>query len=185
MDFYAPDGIQSKEALHFAYVLEQGFDRSCGFAAAATLLSLYWKMGLEEADLLGRYAGDKLREGRLEVNFADLAAILGDYGFAVKCVKMNWAQLGAALGRYAPILLHYIHPDHHFALAIYAKDGWIITLDPALGMELQSRGQFMERWSGAALLAWSSTAVRNEALLADAIQAGEARHEGLAGTGSR
>jgi ABC-type bacteriocin/lantibiotic exporter with double-glycine peptidase domain len=177
MDLLAPDGIRPKEALRFAFVNEQGFDRSCGYSAAASLLSLYWSIPVDEEELVRRYALEDLESGRLAVTFATLARILGDYGFAAKAVVMTWPQLGEALGKYSPIILHYARPDRHFVLAIYAKDGWIITLDPALGCELQSREQFMERWSGAALLAWSSKAPRNEGLLTEALRVEEDRHE--------
>jgi predicted double-glycine peptidase len=177
MDINAPEGVLSKEELRFSFVFEQGFDRSCGFSAAASLLSLYWKQGLSEADLAYRYAPEKLDSGQLNLNFADLARICSDSGFSVKGVRMNWAQLGTALEKYAPIIIHYSHPDRHFVLALRSRGNWIITLDPALGCELQSREQFMERWSGAALLVWSPELQRDERKLAEALRVEDDRHE--------
>jgi uncharacterized protein len=173
---YAPEELRSKEALRFAFVCEQGFDTSCGYSAAASLLSLYWGLPLGEKELV-EHNSRNAESGALDVNFADLARLIGDYGFSVKAVRMTWAQLEAALIRYAPILVHYEHPDRHFALALNARNGWIITLDPALGCELQSRDQFMERWSGAVLLAFSSTFTRNEALVEEALRVEWDRHD--------
>jgi hypothetical protein len=173
---FAPDEVRPKEAMRFAYVREQGFDRSCGYSAAASLLSLYWKLPLAESDLIERYASGKAESGRLDVSFEDLARLFHDYGFSVKGVRMGWDQLSAALDRFAPIVVHYIRPDRHFALALQARDGWIITLDPAMGCELMPRGQFMERWSGAALIAFSASAMRDGELIDEAVRAEWDRH---------
>ena len=48
MDAYNPAELKSKEALRFEYVSEQGFDRSCGYSAATSLLSLYWDLPVAE-----------------------------------------------------------------------------------------------------------------------------------------
>jgi predicted double-glycine peptidase len=168
LDFYAPAEIRTREALRFDYVLEQGFDRSCGFSVAASLLSLYWRVPAREGELIREYARESPDSELFEASFKALASLLSDYGFSVKGVMMTWEQLELALGGYAPIILHYERPDRHFALAIRAKDGWIMTLDPALGCELQSRGQFMRRWSGAALIATSASRRRDDELLAEA-----------------
>ena len=111
------------------------------------------------------------------MSFEVLARIFADYGFAAKGVRMTWDQLASALGKYAPVLVHYSRPDRHFALALSVKDGWIITMDPALGCELQSKDQFKERWSGAALIVDSVVATRNEDRLGEAIGVEWDRHD--------
>jgi uncharacterized protein len=177
MDFFYPADVRPKESLRFAYVQEQGLDKSCGYSAAASLLSLYWNVGVAEEDLLEKYAREEIESGNFGLSFSDLARIFNDFGFSIKGVMMNWPQLEAALGSYAPILLHYARPDRHFALALFARDGWIITLDPAMGCELQSRDQFLERWSGAALLVSSSVAKRDVKLIEVATRVELDRHE--------
>jgi predicted double-glycine peptidase len=177
VDLFAPGELRPKEALRFAFVREQGFDRSCGYSAAASLMSLYWKLPLAEGDLIERYAGGKVESGRLDVSFADLARLFADYGFSVKGVRMGWDQLASALELFAPIIVHYESPDRHFALALRVREGWIITLDPAMGCELMRREQFMERWSGAALVALSASATRDAALLDEAVRVAWDRHE--------
>jgi ABC-type bacteriocin/lantibiotic exporters, contain an N-terminal double-glycine peptidase domain len=165
MDFYVPAELVSREALRFAFVREQGYDKSCGYSAAASLLSLYWRLPVDEEALLARYANEKVESGKLEVSLDELFRIFRDYGFAVKGVRMNWDQLADALERFAPIVIHYARPDRHFALALHARDGWVITLDPALGCEILSREQFLYRWSGAALIAFSNERPRDDALV--------------------
>jgi Predicted double-glycine peptidase len=162
MDAYCPREVKPKEELRFSLVSEQGFDRSCGYSAASSLLTLYWNIQIGESELIGKYAPGSKNDGPLSVNFETLARIFADYGFDVKGVRMSYPQLAAALEKYAPILVHYDRPDKHFALAMGAKGDWIITLDPALGCELQTRGQFLERWSGAALLVDSKKASRDD-----------------------
>jgi uncharacterized protein len=185
MDLYLPEEVLPKESLRFAFVCEQGYDTSCGYSAAVSLLALYWRLPVSEDELVARYASDKLAAGKLDVSFDELARIFGDYGFSAKGVRMNWEQLGSALERYAPIVIHYARPDRHFALALHSKGGWIITLDPALGCEILSREQFMERWSGAALLAHSDKASRDDALVARAKVTEWDRHELLERLGRR
>ena len=170
VDLYSPDEVRPKEALRFAFIREQGFDRSCGYSTAASVLSLYWGQKVDEREIVERYANDKLESEKFDVTFFDLARIFADFGFSVKGYKMTWAQLESALIGYAPILIHYARPDRHFALALYAKDDWIIMLDPAMGCELLRRGQFEERWSGAALVAFSPSASRDDVLLSEAIR---------------
>lgn len=180
-----PEEVLPKESMRFAFVSEQGYDTSCGYSAAVSLLSLYWRLPVREDDLVARYASDKIAAGRLEVSFEELARIFDDYGFSVKGVRMNWEQLVSALERYAPIVIHYTKPDRHFVLALHAKGGWIITLDPALGCEILSREQFMERWSKAALLARSDKASRDDALVARVKATEWDRHELLERLGPR
>jgi predicted double-glycine peptidase len=167
---YTPEEVRPKEALRFEHVFEQGFDSSCGYSAAASLLALYWDKRVDEAALIERFASEALAEGRFLANMEGLSRIFSDYGLSVKGVMMSWEQLAIALNGFAPILVHYDRPDRHFALALRARYGWIITLDPAMGCELQSRDQFMERWSGAALVVASSVERRNEARIAEAIR---------------
>lgn len=181
MDFIAPSEVDSKESLRFAYVREQGYDGSCGYSSLASLLAIYWNCPVAEEDLVGQYAGDASPSGGFGVSLASLSRILSDFGFSAKGFRMNWEQLGAALARYAPVIVHYSRPDRHFALALEADAEWIILLDPALGCELLSRRQFLERWSGVVLLAHSATARRDEAALAEALRAGRNRRDLLEG----
>lgn len=170
MDLYLPDEVRPKEALRFQYVFEQGYDRSCGFSVAASLLALYWGETADEGTLLRRFASEDLESDRLSANFLGLAEIFSEYGLSAKGVLMSWEQLALALEGFAPIVIHYDRPDRHFALALRASDGWIITLDPAMGCELQGREQFLERWSGAALVVAAPSRRKNEARLSEAIR---------------
>jgi uncharacterized protein len=181
LDLFAPGELQPKEDIRFAYVREQGYDRSCGYAAAASLLSLYWGLAVDEAGLIERIEGAGADQAGLSVSFEELARLFAGLGFSVKGVLMTWAQLEAALERYAPIIVHYSRPDSHFALAAYASGDWIVILDPASGCELLSRDQFASRWSGAALLVASAASTRNEGLLSEAIRVQRARLELLEG----
>jgi uncharacterized protein len=175
MDLFVPDGIRPREALRFAHIREQGFDRSCGYSVLASLLSIYWGIAASELELVDRYAADDIASGKLGVSFEGLAKILADYGFSSKGVRMTWDQLSVALESFAPIIVHYDRPDRHFALALSARKGWIILMDPALGCELLSEAQFMARWSGAALLAVSSSATRDDGLIEEAVRAASDR----------
>lgn len=177
MDLYLPEEVRPKESLRFAFVREQGYDKSCGYSAAASLLSLYWRLPVSEEALVKRYANEKLASGNLDVSFGDLARIFEDYGLSAKGVRMNWRQLEDALKGFAPVVVHYEAPDRHFVLVLRIEEDWIITLDPALGCEMLSRSQFRARWSGAALLAYAKAASRDDGLVAEANRVASERRE--------
>ena len=115
-------GTLDRESQRFAFIAEQGWDTSCGFGALACLMSRYWGKPADETSLAMEFFPERIASGDLTVSFADMAAILKAKGFACAGYKMDYAQLGAALNAYAPVLVHFSFPDGHFALVL-AQDG--------------------------------------------------------------
>lgn len=168
-------GTLDRESQRFAFIAEQGWDTSCGFGALACLMSRYWEKPADETSLALEFFPERIASGDLTVSFADMATILKAKGFACAGYKMDYAQLGAALNAYAPVLVHFSFPDGHFALVL-AQDGeWIIVSDPAEGTTVLIKDDFLSRWSGKALVAGIPFQKANQASLEEAVSAARGR----------
>ncbi len=159
-----------KESLRFQYCHEQGYDTSCGMSVVATVLDTYWNIPADELALVKEALGDKILAGDYTVTMADMGLVFSAKGIASKAYKMDWDGLVnlSSIG-FAPVVLHYEKPEKHFALLLGFKDGRAITVDPARGLESLGKEEFLKRFSGAALVLASRTAVKNEAQLKEAI----------------
>lgn len=173
-------GAQDRETQRFAFIAEQGWDTSCGFGTLACLMSRYWGEPADEASLAADFFPERIASGDLTVSFADMAGILKARGFASAGYRMNYAQLVAALNAYAPIIIHYSHPEGHFALALAQNDDSIIISDPAEGTSAFYKEDFMARWSGKVLLAAIPGRKADKARLDEAISSALARTSLLA-----
>lgn len=164
-------GARDRESLRFAYIAEQGWDTSCGFGALACLMSRYWGAPADETSLAIEFFPERIVSGDLTVSFADMSAILKAKGFACAGYRMDYAQLGAALSAYAPLLVHFSYPDGHFALALARGGGGIIVSDPAEGTIVLTKEEFLSRWSGKVLVAAIPGGKADKAFLREAISA--------------
>jgi len=163
------DDVKSKESLRFAWVREQGFDTSCGWASVATLLELYWDKPVSEKDLLGELWEATGLPASFTMTLADARRLVERSGLNARGFRMDWAALSGAVAQYAPVLVHYDRPRAHFALVLGVDGERVVCADPARGLEVISRGEFEDRWSGAALFVASSEAQRNQTRLEQAI----------------
>jgi ABC-type bacteriocin/lantibiotic exporter with double-glycine peptidase domain len=168
-----------KEDLRFMYVMEQGMDASCGMAAVATALSLYWRVPVREAELLaGLFSLGAEVDGREDgtVSLASMAAALGDNGISTRAFRVDWDGLEAILARgYAPLVVHYDWPDPHFALLLEISGEVAVLADPARGLETLGRAGFEKRYSGVAMALASHSRQRDEDALETAIRAARGR----------
>lgn len=147
-DHQALAEVRSREALRFVWVDEQGWDQSCGYAALASLMRLYRDQPVHETDLFTAPApGGTV----LKVTLASLVASARSRGLEVRPWRCRWDDLTGLLAASAPLLVHYAHPQAHFALLLAAGDRGAVTADPARGVELLTRDQFEARWSGVAV----------------------------------
>jgi ABC-type bacteriocin/lantibiotic exporter with double-glycine peptidase domain len=136
--------VAPREALRFAFVDEQGWDASCGYAALATLLRRYRGIAVTEAELLARSGG--VGETLVAVSLAKLLELVRAEGLTARAGRTDYEGLLALTG--PPWLVHYDRPQAHFALVLAQSPTGVVTADPARGMELLTRSQFLERWSG-------------------------------------
>lgn len=140
--------IRSREALRFEYVDEQGADTSCGYAALASLLRLYRDQPVTEASLRDQNPG---AGGPGAVSLGRLATLARARGLVTRAWRLGYDRLPGLLAAAVPVLAHYDRPEGHFALVLAAGTQGVVTADPARGLELLTRAQFVERWSGAVL----------------------------------
>jgi len=149
MDIPLPEpvpGVTSREAQRFAWVDEQGWDESCGYAALASLLGRYRGLPTTESDLLGTDAGPGQTVKR--VSLAALAHAARSRGLTFDAWRARWDDLPALTASATPLLVHYDRPRPHFALLLSVGPRGAVTADPARGLELLGRDQFLARWSG-------------------------------------
>jgi ABC-type bacteriocin/lantibiotic exporter with double-glycine peptidase domain len=177
-------GPESRESLRFTYSWEQGLDDSCGLQALACLLDLYWGDSVGEADLVLSLAEGRSgagREGIAGVSLGDLVFLARGLGYEAEAFELGLEDLGPALARYPPILVHYDKPRGHFALVLAAIarpgcEGLFVLADPASGLQVLGESDFLARWSGYALVLARPGAPAPQSLdagsLAAAIQAG-------------
>lgn len=161
-------GSGDRESLRFSCIAEQGFDTSCGLSVLASLMEGYWGRKADEFSLAATFFSDRLAKGDLTVSFADMAAILKVEGFACKAYQMSYEQLENAIGKYAPVVVHYDKPEGHFAMALAVREGELLIADPAEGAFTMGRRSFESRWSGKVLVAVLPGGTVDSALLAKA-----------------
>ncbi len=147
--------MESREERQFAWSAEQGADLSCGYSTLATFLSGYWGRPASEAYLIAKY-GDSGT-----VSIRDLIAVLAGEGFDARAYRMDFGELGLAVSRAAPVIVHFDRPEGHFALVLDIRDDFVVVSDPALGTLICEKNDFLGVWSGVAILArpWSTRAV--------------------------
>ena len=160
----------SKEALRFQYSHEQGFDTSCGLSVAASLLDRYWDIPTSELELLALGVVERAEGDDYTVNLADMAKAFAAYELASRAYQADWDSLVQMVERgFAPLVVHYDRPVRHFALLLGFVGQSVILADPASGLEVLSREQFLARYSGAAMAVASRQQSVNTGMVAAAI----------------
>ena len=75
---------------------------------------------------------------------------------------MDWHTLADTLQKgYAPIMIHYEKPRTHFALLLGIEKNHALVADPAFGIQWVNSAAFIRNYSGNALLAASSSLIKN------------------------
>ncbi len=149
-------GVQDRESLRFRYSWEQGLDDSCGLQALACLLGLYWADPVDEVGLaLGLGEGDPRTQAG--VSLGDLGRLAASRGYLWEAYELGFGELERAVELYPPILVHYDRPQGHFALVLALvdkaeADSVLVVADPASGLQVLAREDFLRRWSGHVLL---------------------------------
>jgi hypothetical protein len=167
-------GVVSSESQRFQAVDEQGWDASCGYAALASLLRLYRGSLVDESALLAQ--GSTEGGAVVKVSLAALAGLARQAGFETRAWRAEFERLATLLKESAPLLVHYDRPQGHFALLLAAGPDGVVTADPARGLELLTRAQFLARWSGVVLEVFRpGTASEGGLLLQESVRKAKAR----------
>lgn len=143
--------VEPKEELRFRFIPKQQYETSCGLAAAAGALSLYWNLPATERELALSLSGDE-KPWKERISLATLKEILESRGVHSRGFWIPARKLGSLTEHFSPLLVFLSHPDPHFALLL-GKDGelWILA-DPAEGTIFLSEKEFNKRYGGAVLL---------------------------------
>lgn len=147
--------VAPKEALRFDLVRPQQTAGSCGFAAAASVLTLVWGVETSEADLTAAHVRRSADAG--SVSFQAIARAFEEAHIPARGYHMTYEQLVRTVSCYAPVIVHYGTPRRHFVLVYAADDAFVLVGDPSAGVSVLSKARFRARWSGAVLLCASQT----------------------------
>ena len=143
--------VQPKEELRFRFIPKQQHETSCGLAAAAGALSLYWHIPVTERDLALSLFGDK-RPGKERISLATLKETLETWGVSSRGFWIPALQLCSLTDHFSPLLVYFSKPEPHFALLLGEASGVWILADPAEGTIFLSQREFEQRYGEVVLL---------------------------------
>lgn len=119
-------------------VIKQRFDMSCGAAALASLLSLYYREKTDEADIMD------IIGLRNEYSFAELAYAAGEFGYKAVPLAMTFDTL---TNLQVPVILYINNFGAGHFTVLKGTDGKTVWLgDPAWGNVHLSKSDFLKRW---------------------------------------
>ncbi|MDR6189624.1 putative double-glycine peptidase [Agrobacterium pusense] len=131
-------GVRSWKELRDRLVVKQRFDMSCGAAALATVLSLYYNEKTDEADIMDIIG---LRD---EYSFADLAYAAGEMGYKAVPISADFNILAQLK---IPVVLFINNFGAGHFTVFKGTDGQNVWLgDPAWGNTHLSKRDFLKRW---------------------------------------
>ncbi|MFT3939323.1 C39 family peptidase [Rhodopseudomonas sp.] len=120
------------------FVVKQRFDMSCGAAALATLLHLYYNEKTDEADIMDIIG---LRD---EYSFADLTYAAGEFGYKAVPLSMTFDML---VHLKVPVVLYINNFGAGHFTVFKGTDGQMVWLgDPAWGNTRLAKSDFLKRW---------------------------------------
>ena len=134
----------------FRTVVRQQYDYSCGSAALATLLTHHYGLRVNEAQVFKAMyeRGDQAKIREVGFSLLDMKRYLEARGLAADGYRANFDQLAAAK---APALLVVRTGTYrHFVVLKGVRDGKVLIGDPALGLKIYDREEFMQMWNGIA-----------------------------------
>ncbi|MBT3272847.1 MAG: hypothetical protein HN368_06815 [Spirochaetales bacterium] len=138
------------ETLRFQWVYEQRYDYSCGAAALASLISIYWETEIHEEELLEILPNEDTP--RADTTLLDLSRMVESLGFEAAAFDVSFEALTAAIDVYGPVIVHLNQNDGHYVLVIDYRDGFLIIGDPSAGGTAWTAARFKRLWSRVALI---------------------------------
>ncbi|TVP60530.1 MAG: peptidase C39 [Halomonadaceae bacterium] len=135
--------VESLKALRFHSVVQQQYDYSCGSAALATLLSVYYQRPTTEVDAFDSMFrnGDQGLIRSQGFSMLDMKRYLAlDQGLSADGFRLDLAEL-KALGVPAIAMIE-LQGYRHFVVIKGLRDGQVLVGDPALGLRSYSKGGF-------------------------------------------
>lgn len=148
--------------LKFKNIVRQGFDVSCGAAAAATILTHYYGDEIEERQLVLDMLrlGDEERIKRQGFSMLEIKRAVEERGYVVSGFKLNSAEEINKLEAPA-ITLTNTRGYAHFVVIKGVENGNVLIADPAFGHIARPVEEFSSGWDQIVLMVLSNTRDRN------------------------
>lgn len=171
-------GLRSAQALRFEGVVRQADERSCGYAAAATVLRA---LGFEASEAEVARAAGAAPGGPASV--ADIGRAVRRWGVTSFPVLGDWEGLLRYFALHPePVVALVDVGGPHFTVVTAVEEGAVYLADPSQGHRVWSRQRFLRRWTGVVLFlrpppgAPTSDAVGREPGLEGAVRRLASRH---------
>lgn len=142
--------VISMRDIPFRTVVRQQYDYSCGSAALATLLSYHYGLRVNEGQVFkSMYEhGDQAKIREVGFSLLDMKRYLESRGLTADGYRATFDQLATAK---APALLVVRTGTYrHFVVLKGVRDDQVLIGDPALGLKIYDREEFMQIWNGIA-----------------------------------
>lgn len=139
--------ISLKEA-RFQTVIKQQYDFSCGSAAVASLLTFHYDYPTSENNVFTQMfkEGDQDRIRQYGFSLLDMKRYLSSIGFASDGFRVGLDRL-EKVGVPAIVLIN-TNGYKHFILIKGVTEKEVLVGDPALGVRIWSREDFLNNWNG-------------------------------------
>jgi predicted double-glycine peptidase len=140
--------VISLRDIPFRTVVRQQYDYSCGSAALATLLSYHYGLKVTEAQIFQAMyeQGDQAKIRSVGFSLLDMKRYLEARGMNADGYRATFEQLSAA--RAPALVVVKIGSYRHFVVVKGVRDGKVLIGDPALGLKIYGRDEFMRIWNG-------------------------------------
>ena len=139
--------VSLKEA-RFQTVIKQQYDFSCGSAALASLLTFHYNHPVSENSVFTKMfeEGDQARIRRYGFSLLDMKKYLASVGYNSDGFRVGLERLEKA--RVPAIVLINTNGYKHFVIVKGLSDQEVLVGDPALGVRVWSREDFLNSWNG-------------------------------------
>lgn len=144
--------------LRYEGVVEQTDWYTCGPAAAATLLSFYYGLDVDEAAVLEKALEEMVALGQHPaegISALALSRALAHWGFTAQGYRLGASDLERYfLQGGLPLILHVTVPEPHYVVAVGLTGGHLVVADPSRGRRVEPFVPFLyeKGFSGVALL---------------------------------
>lgn len=147
----AVEVISLKEA-RFQTIIKQQFDFSCGSAAVASLLTYHYDEPVTEMTVFNAMyeTGDRTRIQTYGFSLLDMKRFLATRGLRADGFRVSLDRLAKA-GVPAIVLIN-TNGYRHFVLIKGISALEVVVGDPALGVRVLDREDFMDMWNGIAFV---------------------------------
>jgi predicted double-glycine peptidase len=150
--------VSIKEA-RFQTVIKQQYDFSCGSAALASLLSFHYDRPVTELEVFKAMydVGDQQRIQAYGFSLLDMKRYLESIGLRSDGFRVDLERLERA-GVPALVLIN-THGYKHFVLIKGMSRDEVVVGDPALGVRVMPKEDFLKMWNGIAFVVRSDVSM--------------------------